>query len=467
MIKKYCDALEEGRAAIFAGAGMSAGVGYVDWGGLLKDVAAELKVNIQDTTDLVDLAQYYVNETRSTSELSLAIINSFYTSATPTENHSILASLPIDTYWTTNFDKLIENSLQVAGKVCDVKSLPSRLAISKTHSDVTVYKMHGDVDNPDQTILTRDQFENYPQTHQTFLNNFEYDLANKTFLFLGLSFEDPNLRFVLKYARQLYKQNQRVHYYILRKATQRTGEDKGAFENRMRMQELFVEDMKNYGVQTVLIEKYSEITEILQEIKKHYLRRTIFISGAAVNYSPYDENQFKEFMRNLCADIIHHGYRIVTGYGLGLGNEVIAGAVEQLNAEHKPVDGNLIIRPFPQGISDPMTAWSPYRKEMISRTGVTLFFLGNKKDRTTGNEVLSDGVKQEYDISKEHGNFLIPVGATGFMTEQLWNEQMNEINAGNSDYDSYIDSFKALGDKTLPLTELHKTIIELLEAITK
>ena len=40
MIKKYCDSLEEGRAAIFAGAVMSAGVGFVDWAGLLKDVAA-------------------------------------------------------------------------------------------------------------------------------------------------------------------------------------------------------------------------------------------------------------------------------------------------------------------------------------------------------------------------------------------------------------------------------------------
>ena len=34
LIKKYCEALENGRAAIFAGAGLSVGAGFVDWKGL-------------------------------------------------------------------------------------------------------------------------------------------------------------------------------------------------------------------------------------------------------------------------------------------------------------------------------------------------------------------------------------------------------------------------------------------------
>lgn len=465
LIKKYSEALEEGRAAIFAGAGLSAGAGFVNWSGLLHDVASELRVKITDTTNLVDLAQYYVNDTRNTSELSCAIINSFPTSTSPTVNHRILSSLPIDTYWTTNFDKLIEKSLEDAGKVCDVKSLPERLAISKGNSNICVYKMHGDVDNPDKTILTRDQFENYPHTHKAFLNNFGYDLANKTFLFLGLSFEDPNLRFVLKYARLLYKQNQRIHYYILRKAVQEKEEGNELFENRKRLQELFVDDLKNYGIKTVLIDDYKEITEILQAIRDRYLRRTVFISGAAIKYDPYEECAFKEFVRSLCADIIQHNFRIVTGYGLGLGNEVIAGAIGQLNKEHKPIDGNLFIFPFPQGFKDKEDVWPKYRKEMISQTGITLFLLGNKKD-CDGNLKNSDGVRKEYEISKENGNFLIPVGATGYMSKELWDELINDINSGNIIYDGYKDLLLELGDSSLSLNELHKKIISLLDIIT-
>lgn len=462
LIKKYSEALEEGRAAIFAGAGLSVGAGFPNWSGLLKGIASELDVNI-NSINQVDLAQYYVNVKRNSSMLGNIIVNSFPNTATPTENHRIMSSLPIDTYWTTNFDKLIEKSLEDAGKVFDVKSLPEGLAISKNNCDACVYKMHGDINNPTTAILTRDQFENYPQTHQAFLNNFGYDLANKTFLFLGLSFDDPNVRYVLKYVRMLYRQNQREHYFIQKKVVKGTYEDVLVFKNRERIQELFVEDLKNYGIQTVLIDDYKEITEILQAIRNRYLRRTIFISGAAVNYDPYEESEFKEFVKSLCADIIKHGYRIVTGYGLGLGNEVIAGAIGQLNKEHKTIDGNLFIFPFPQGFENKEDVWPQYRKEMISLTGVTLFLIGNKND-TDGNLKNSDGVRLEYEISKENENFLIPVGATGYMSKELWDEL---IKSHAPIYNKYIDKFIKLGNNSLSLSELRKIIIDLLDNITK
>lgn len=468
LIKKYCEALNERRAAIFAGAGLSAPAGFVNWPGLLKDVAEELNFKIEPHTNLVELAQYYVNETKSTHELSTAILNKFPSTADPGVNHKILASLPIDVYWTTNFDKLIEKALQEADKVYDVKSLPSSLAVSKNGSQVTVYKMHGDVDNPDKTILTRDQFEQYPYTHQAFLNNFNYDLTNRTFLFMGLSFDDPNLKYVLKYARYLYKENQRTHYYLLKTLERKDFGSNEAFQNAMRAQELFVEDMKNYGIQTVLIDSFNEITEILTAIKERYMRKTVFISGAAHDYSPYGADDFKQFVIDLSAELIKNGFRIVNGYGLGLGNEVISGALLELNKEHKPVDGNLTIRPFPQGIPDPAVVWPAYRKEMISLTGVTLFFMGNKEEpKGSGNVINSPGCCNEYDISVDNGNFLIPVGATGSMAEELYNEQMAVMTAGGTKYDAYIDYFKALGDKTLGLGDLKKVIMDLLLKINE
>ena len=173
------------------------------------------------------------------------------------------------------------------------------------------------------------------------------------------------------------------------------------------------------------------------------------------------------FISNLSADLIRNGYRIVNGYGLGLGNEVIAGALQELDRLHKPVDGNLIIRPFPQGIPDPRAVWPQYRKEMISLTGISLFFIGNKEDKTIGGTINSPGVRNEYEISKEHNNFLIPVGATGSMSEELYNELMGEISAGGTKYDVYHDYFEALGDKSKTLDELRIKIIELLNEMNK
>ncbi len=462
LIKEYCTALENGQAAVFAGAGLSVAAGFVDWKGLLKDIAESLDVKITPDTNLVDLAQYYVNERKNITELSNTILKAFPKETKPTDKHVVLASLPINVYWTTNFDKLIEKALDMSEKVYNVKSTPKSITVSKPGKHITIYKMHGDVDNPAETILTRDHFDQYPNSHQAFLNCLNYDLANNTFLFLGLSFNDPNIKYILKYVRFLYRENQRTHYYILKKIEKDSNESDEQFQNRERIQELFVEDLKNYGIQTVLIENYSEINEILVAIQKRYLRKTVFISGAAHEYSPYTEDEFKNFIKDLSADLIRNGYRIVNGYGLGMGNEVIDGALRALNELRKPIDGNLIIRPFPQGDKAIKKKWAEYRKDMISKTGVTLFLIGNKLEGKSNKLVLSDGMKEEYDISKEHGNFLIPVGATGSMAKELYKKQMAEIDDSNSQYNKYKKDFKKLGDSKMSLAELHKHIMNLL-----
>lgn len=64
----------------------------------------------------------------------------------------------------------------------------------------------------------------------------------------------------------------------------------------------FYRRYENYAVETILIDDYSEITEILSAIQKRYLRRTVFISGAAVEYTNYSEKEVKEFVKNSAQD---------------------------------------------------------------------------------------------------------------------------------------------------------------------
>ncbi len=463
LIESYSEAMEDGRAAVFAGAGLSVDAGFVDWAGLMSDVYDELGLRPDRSLNLEDVAQFYENENRNRSRLNQLITNSFSKSTTTTKNYQVLALLPIRTYWTTNFDKLIELSLEEAGKKCDVKSLPSSLAISKPCVDAIVYKMHGDVDNPAEAIITRNQYEKYEQTHKTFLEGLSYDLTNKTFLFLGLSFDDPNLKYVMKHIRLLHGVNLREHYYIQKSVCREANESDEDFTYRKRLQELFVDDLKNYGIRTLLIKEYSEINGILRDIRKRYLSRTVFFSGAAAEYGKYEESQVREFVRKLSASIIHEGFRIVNGYGLGFGNEVLAGAISQLNEKHKPIDGNLFMRPFPQGEKDFKALWRKYREDMISLTGVSIFLLGNKIDKKTNEIIKSDGMREEYEISMTNGNLLIPIGATGYMAEELWKEQME----GNpEDMQLKKEDMFLLGNGELSLNELHDNIIRILKEQT-
>ena len=61
-VKDFSDAVERGEAALFAGAGMSAGAGFVDWRGLLRDVAEGLGLRVEQESDLIGLAQWEHNE---------------------------------------------------------------------------------------------------------------------------------------------------------------------------------------------------------------------------------------------------------------------------------------------------------------------------------------------------------------------------------------------------------------------
>ena len=100
----------------FAGAGLSASLGYVDWKGLLRTPARRIGLDVDKETDLVTLAQYIYNEDRSKQPLAELIKNNFVSSNNINENHEILTKLPIKTYWTTNYDSLIEDALIKVGR---------------------------------------------------------------------------------------------------------------------------------------------------------------------------------------------------------------------------------------------------------------------------------------------------------------------------------------------------------------
>ena len=117
----YLGEVVVGDAAVFAGAGLSIPSGYVDWRELIRPLAEELELRIDLETDLVGVAQFHVNANGTNRDrLHKAVIEAIAPTNPPTRNHELLAQLPIRTWWTTNYDKLIETALRNAGKVVDV-----------------------------------------------------------------------------------------------------------------------------------------------------------------------------------------------------------------------------------------------------------------------------------------------------------------------------------------------------------
>ena len=217
-----------------------------------------------------------------------------------------------------------------------------------------------------------------------------------------------------------------------------------------------------FNIKTILIKKYEEITEILQSIRRIYNSRTIYISGAAAEYAPDGKDEYERFISKLSGRLIHEGFKIVSGYGLGVGSAVISGALSEIYFnQKKSLSNQLILRPFPQG-EDSKKLWTKYREDMISFSGISVFLLGNKIEQE--NIVLSNGMQEEYDISKEQGNFLIPIGRTGYMSKELWTILMEEIK-DKSSFKRYHEDLQGIGDESKSLDEIIELVVKIIKNI--
>jgi hypothetical protein len=474
-IRDIIHELHNSNLAVFAGAGLSIDAGYVDWNGLLKDIVNDLGLNPNDDDDLVTIAQYHCNQAGGNrSQFTQLILDYFSQTKNPTQNHKILAQLPIQTYWTTNYDKLIETALIEAKKVPDVKFTLKQLTVTRPDRDVLVYKMHGDVDQPYDTVILKDDYESYPLKMSPFVSALRGDLIEKTFLFLGLSFRDPNIDYILSRVRVLYENHQRRHYFIQKKVAKKKEETDESFRHRELKQQYFIRDLKRFNIQTVLVNEYGDITELLRKISKLYKYSSIFISGAAEVYGNLSPIVARSFLFELSKQVAlnknqKYKNRIITGFGLGVGDAVINGVLAYLNDEGKTIsEKEIVMRPFPQfaaGEINLADQWTKYRKSMIEQAGIAIFVYGNKFD-SANNVILSEGMKQEFYLCKDAGVLPIPVGATGYMAENLWKEVLENFDTyypGVSS--SFKSNFEKLGDKSLATEDLISTILALIQDI--
>ena len=472
LIREYVRELHNKNAAIFAGAGLSMGSGYVDWRGLLRQLVHDLGLDVDKEHDLVTVAQYHCNQAGgSKTALTQAVFDYFKPTKNPTPNHRILASLPIYTYWTTNYDKLIERALEHAKKVPDVKYTLKQLSVTRQFRDVAVYKMHGDVDHPADAIISKDDYESYPLKMSAFVAALRGDLVEKTFLFLGFSFTDPNIDYILSRVRVEYEQHQRHHYCILKRVSKEAAESDADFKYRQLKQDYFIRDLKRFSVYTVLIDEYADLTVLLQKIADAYKRGSVFISGAAHEYGTWTQVQAEEFLHKLSHQTAAKKNRIITGFGLGVGSPVINGALAYLSDAGKTIsDEELMMRPFPQvatGGTSLAAQWTEYRKAMIEHAGIAVFVFGNKRD-AAGNAIPSNGMREEFELCVQAGVRPLPVGATGFMAEELW----KEVNANLTKFfpnatSAFQADFQKLGASSTGTDELLAIIQRMIEQIQR
>jgi hypothetical protein len=462
-INNYVKALKEKNAVVFIGAGMSVSQGFFDWKRLLKPIADKLGLDIEEEQhDLTSLAQFFVDDHGGIrGELDQIIVEEYgKTTMSVSENHRILARLPIQIYWTTNYDRLIEKALLEQGKTPDIKKAQSDLTVNLPKRDAIIYKMHGDIETVSETVLTKHEYEDYNKKRELFSNAFKSDYVSRTFLFIGFSFTDPNLDYLISRIRTTLGQNIKPDYYFIKKET---------ITRTQRRQELRVNSLKKYGLNPLWINDYSEITSILKEIESRFLRTTILISGSADDYGSFGEKRAIELLHDLSKNLSHNSYKILTGFGWGVGSAVINGVLDNMESErNQNIDNYLIMRPFPQFETKGKNLtelWKEYRKKFIPLAGIAIFVFGNRKNKTTGVLEEATGVIDEFNIAYENGLLLIPIGATGYVSESLWSKVISSFKDYYPNHEYLLDDFKTLGDSHVENSVIIQTTIKIINKL--
>lgn len=445
-IRNFAKEIREGNAAIFAGAGLSSSCGLPLWKGLLDDFSSELGLESNLSLDPLTLAQFYENESGGRSSITQKIIHSFCKKVEPSECHKLLAKLPIKTYWTTNYDHLIEDSLEQVGKIVDVKRDQLSLSYTIPRRDAVVYKMHGDILSPHDVILTKNDYEDYNRSHELFISALRTDFLSKTFLFIGFGFADPNFFHIISKIKTVLGKRIRQHYYIIGRNSLPDNSD--GTKALSREQVLKIEDLKRYGLYPIFVEDYQTLHLDLEEIRRWAVKKSIFISGSAATFAPIPQDEATEFLQKLAYQIAEEGNTIVTGFGLGVGPYIVNGALSHAyGSAGYSSEKYLIVRPFPQKCIHPnddlKRTWKVHREELISQSGIAIYVFGNK---LVDNEVvLANGMKEEFDLAFKAGLTPIPVSSTGAMAKEIWRIVSDNHKAYYSDINIY-NEVKLLND---------------------
>ena len=187
-------------------------------------------------------------------------------------------------------------------------------------------------------------------------------------------------------------------------------------------------------------------------------RKTVFISGSAYEYGRFGDDG-KTFIRELSKTLLKNGFRIISGFGSGVGNYVVEGALCEIyiTGEEKMTD-QLRVFPFPGKTDLLESIQKNYRDDMISLAGIAIFLFGNKLEDICIRD--ADGMEKEFEIARSHSALLIPVGASGYISQRLWQEIVGR-------YDDYFDNrekfelYEQLGNPEARPEELIDAILQI------
>lgn len=193
------EARHDGRLVLFVGAGASVCSGMPVWPQAIKEIASHLGIS-DENLDFLRIPQYYY-KTRGKKEYT-QLMRKIFRYADFLQKHEIhdrIIEFNTHTIITTNYDNLIEKAAEDNSEVICVVSKDADLPYRKGKE---LIKIHGDFDN-DNFVLKEDDYLSYSRNFRLIENYVKSVIGTNVILFLGYSFNDPDVKQIFSWAKDI------------------------------------------------------------------------------------------------------------------------------------------------------------------------------------------------------------------------------------------------------------------------
>lgn len=211
IIKK---AKADNRLVIFVGAGASIDSGMPSWSQAVKQIAARLPLTYKDAScDLLKIPQFYYNS-RGKKEYT-QLMREVFLYEQPLKTtllHKKIIECQAETIITTNYDNLIEQASEENAEVRYVISKDHDLPYKNTSRELI--KMHGDFEN-DNFVLKEDDYLQYSNNFRLIETYIKSLIGSKVVLIVGYSLNDPDVKQILTWTKDVLKDDFQRAYLIL------------------------------------------------------------------------------------------------------------------------------------------------------------------------------------------------------------------------------------------------------------
>jgi isopentenyldiphosphate isomerase len=269
------DSVIEANFVPFIGAGISMESGAPSWSCLLEQLIESLEdgplaQEIRNRYRSGEISSVDVPELhallKGTSFGLLDFLVSRFTQPFQTNiYHDLVRQFPFGTIVTTNYDCLIERSIEEINRPQNTIWKDSQLRFYNEARAVQILKIHGTITDPESCVLSKSDYDSYAQQRPLLYGFLETLFSIKAVLFLGFSLKDPNVGSLLDKLRLINKNSPRDHFAVLHKPAPDE-----------------INQLKKYGIQVIVLSGAS-VRDSLEEWLKGLVRLTRQIFTGHVN----------------------------------------------------------------------------------------------------------------------------------------------------------------------------------------